>query len=93
MLALEKAEVVVVSTKGQVVIPQYLRQRMKIGVKTKLLIYPYEDALIMKKLDVNDVEKKLRAIYRRIKSRADRYGALDDSEINSIVQRYRHAKR
>jgi AbrB family looped-hinge helix DNA binding protein len=92
-MTLEKADVVVVSTKGQVVIPQYLRKRMKIGAKTKLLIYPYEDALIMKKLDVNDIEKKLQTIYRRVRSRVESFGKLDEREINSIVQKYRHGKR
>src|SRR2546425_5463144 len=45
----EEADVVVVSSKGQVVIPQGLRQKLRIGAKSKLLVYPFEDALIMKK--------------------------------------------
>ena len=37
----EKADVVDVSSKGQEVIPQEMRQRLGIGAKTKLLVYPY----------------------------------------------------
>ena len=54
---MEKADVVVVSSKGQVVIPQDIRQKLRIGAKSKLLVYQYEDALIMKKLEVEGVEK------------------------------------
>lgn len=90
---MEKADVVVVSSKGQVVIPQELRERLKIGAKTKLLIYRYEDALIMKKLEMKDVEKELQAIYRRVRLTSARHGKLDDEMINEIVQRHRHGKR
>jgi AbrB family looped-hinge helix DNA binding protein len=49
MTAGEEADVAVVSSKGQIVIPQSIRKRMGIGPKTKLLIYGYDDAVIMKK--------------------------------------------
>jgi len=89
---MEKADVVVVSSKGQVVIPQSIRQKLRIGAKSKLLIYPYEDALIMKKLEVKDVERSLEAIYRRVASRRPKYGVLSEAEINELVQKYRHGK-
>ncbi len=90
---MEKADVVVVSSKGQVVIPQSLRQKLRIGAKSKLLVYPYEDALIIKKLEVKNVEKRLEAMYKRINTRRAKYGELSEEEINEIVQKYRHGKR
>jgi AbrB family looped-hinge helix DNA binding protein len=51
---MENADVVVVSSKGQVVIPQGLRRKLRIEAKSKLLVYPYSGALIMKKLDIQD---------------------------------------
>jgi len=88
----EKGDVVVVSSKGQVVIPQSLRQKLRIGAKSKLLVYPYEDALVMKKLELKNVENELKTIYRRVSARRAKYGELSESEIDEIIQRYRHGK-
>jgi AbrB family looped-hinge helix DNA binding protein len=85
----EKADVTVVSSKGQVVIPQEIRRRLGITPKTKMLVYGYRDAVIMKKIEVPDVEKKLREMYRRIA----KYGELTQEEIEEEIQRYRKAKR
>ena len=38
----EKADVTVVSEKGQVVIPQAIRKKLGIGPKSKLLVYGYK---------------------------------------------------
>ena len=66
MTQTEKADITVVSEKGQVVIPQTIRKKLGIGPKTKLLIYGYQDAVIMKKLEVPNVTKELQALYKRI---------------------------
>jgi AbrB family looped-hinge helix DNA binding protein len=89
---MEKADVVVVSSKGQVVIPQSMRQRLGIGAKSKLLVYRYEDALIMKKLDVKGVERSLEEVFRKVAAKRAMYGMLGDDEINELVQKYRHGK-
>ena len=67
-----------------------MRVEVSVG---KLLVYPYEDALIIKKLEVGDAEKKLEAMYRRIEARRSKHDALSEEEINAIVQKYRHGKR
>jgi AbrB family looped-hinge helix DNA binding protein len=85
-----QADVVVVSSKGQVVIPQGIREKLRIGAKSKLLAYPYEDALILKKLEVEGVERSLEAIYRRVSAKRVKHAPPSDEEINEIVQRYRH---
>jgi len=89
---MEEADVVVVSSKGQVVIPQSMRQKLRIGAKSKLLVYPYEDALIMRKLEIKNVENRLAEIYRRVVARRAKYGELSETEIDEIVQKYRHGK-
>ena len=91
MRIMEKADVVVVSSKGQVVIPQGVRQRLGIGAKTKLLVYPYEDALVMKKLEVEGLERSFEEIYRKVDARRKKQGELTDTEINQLVQKYRHS--
>ena len=89
----EKADVTVVSEKGQVVIPQTIRKKLGIGPKTKLLVYGYQDAVIMKKLEVPDITKELEAMYKRIDKRIAKYGELTNEEINEVIQDYRKKKR
>ncbi len=85
MVQSEKADVTVVSDKGQVVIPQNIRKRLGIEPKTKLLVYGYEDAVIMTKLQVPDVAKELEAMYNRINKRIAKHGELPNKEINQAI--------
>jgi AbrB family looped-hinge helix DNA binding protein len=88
----EKADVTIVSEKGQVVIPQTIRKKLGIGPKTKLLIYGYQDAVIMKKLQMPDVTKELEAIYKRVDKKITKHGELTNQEINEVIQDYRTKK-
>ena len=93
MTASEEADVTVVSSKGQIVIPQSIRKRMGIGPKTKLLVYGYNDAVIIKKLDVLDVLKDLERIYRNVDWKARKLGVLSDQDVSDIVQHSRRKRR
>ena len=88
----EKADVTIVSEKGQVVIPQNIRKKLGIEPKTKLLIYGYQDAVIMKKLEVPDITKELEAMYKRIDKRTAKYGELTQDEVEAEIKQYRKAK-
>lgn len=88
----EKAEITVVSEKGQVVIPQTIRKKLGIGPKTKLIIYGYQDAVIMKKLEVPDVTKELEAMYKRINEKITQHSELTDEEINEIINECKKKK-
>ncbi len=89
----EKADITVVSEKGQVVIPQAIRKKLGIGPKSKLLIYGYQDAVIMKKLEVPNVTKELEAIYKQVNKKIAQYGELTNQEINEVIQDHRKKKR
>lgn len=91
MAVQDESDITVVSGKGQVVIPQSIRKKLGIGPKTKLLVYGYEDAVIMKKLDVPDVVKELQDLYKKIDSR--RSSRLSEEEIVDIVKSYRKSRR
>jgi AbrB family looped-hinge helix DNA binding protein len=92
MVQSEKADVTVVSDKGQVVIPQSIRKKLGIVPRTKLLVYGYEDVVIMKKLNVPDVAKELEALYKRVDKRIAEYGELTNEEINQVIQDCRKKK-
>jgi AbrB family looped-hinge helix DNA binding protein len=89
----ENVDITVVSSKGQVVIPQEIRRKLGITPKTKMLVYGYRDTVILKKIKVPDVEKKLKEMYRRIEKRIAKYGELTQEEIEEEIQKYRRAKR
>ena len=46
----------------------------------------------MRKLELKNVENRLKAIYRRVAARRAKYGELSETEIDEIVQKYRHGK-
>jgi AbrB family looped-hinge helix DNA binding protein len=82
----------VVSEKGQVVIPQTIRKKLGIKPKTKLLVYGYQDAVIMKKLEVPDITKELEAMYKQIDKRIAKYGELTQEEVEAEIKQQRKAK-
>ncbi len=89
MAGYEKSDIVVVSSKGQVVIPQSEREKLGIGPETKLLVYGYKDAIIMKKVEVPDLVKEFEELYESIDERIAKYGELSEEKINQIVQKCR----
>jgi AbrB family looped-hinge helix DNA binding protein len=89
MARYEKPDVAVLSSKGQVVIPQAIRRKLNIGAKTKLIVYSYRDAVIMKKLGVPDVVKELQEIYKKVDTKIAKYGELTNEEIEAVIQRHR----
>jgi AbrB family looped-hinge helix DNA binding protein len=92
MTTTEKPDIVVVSSKGQVVIPQAIRKKLGINTESKLLVYRYQDAVIMKKIKVPDRVRELEQLYKKIDAKIPMYGELSDEEINTIVQKYRGQK-
>ncbi len=86
---LEDPEITTMSEKGQVVIPQDLREYLGIKPKTKLLVFVMEDSIIMKKLDVPDVKKEWNRIFQRM----DKKGLkLDESDVAKEIKSYRKVK-
>lgn len=92
MAAREKPDVTVVSGKGQVVIPLAIRKKLGLEPRTKLLVYGYRGAVIMKKLEIPDVAGELKKLYRRVDARIAEYGEPTDETINEIIQEYRKRK-
>ncbi|MGQ0638383.1 MAG: AbrB/MazE/SpoVT family DNA-binding domain-containing protein [Nitrososphaerota archaeon] len=92
MTTYEEEDITVVSGKGQVVIPQSLREKLGLKPKTKLLVYAYRDSVIMKKMEIPHIIRDLKSLYRKVDARTAKYGELSDEEINQIVQKYRKQK-
>lgn len=81
------------SSKGQVVIPQALREKLGIGPKSKLLVYGYGDSLIMKRLEMGDAIRVMKTLYKRIDAKIAKYGERTQDEIQREIELYRAEKR
>ncbi len=88
----EKAELTILSEKGQVVIPAKIRLRMGLKPKTKFLVYECNDSVILKKFEEPDLSKELEAMYKRVDERIAKYGELTQDEIEEEIQKYRKEK-
>lgn len=82
-------EVTVMSEKGQVVIPKGMREKLKLGPKTKLLIYGHGETLILKKLVVPDVESELNALWKEIDRKIGKKRRLTQKEIDEEIHAHR----
>ena len=88
----EKAELTILSEKGQVVIPAKIRSKMGLKPKTKFLVYECNDSVILRKFEEPDLSKELEAMYRRVDERIAKYGELTQDEIEEEIQKYRKEK-
>ena len=89
----EKADLTILSEKGQVVIPAKIRSKMGLKPKTKFLVYECDDSVILKKLEEPDLSKELEAVYRRVDEKIAKYDELSNDEINEIIGTHRQKKR
>jgi AbrB family looped-hinge helix DNA binding protein len=60
----EEPEVTTISQKGQVVIPQSIRKELGIKPKNKFLVYAKGDTIIMKKLQLPNLQKEWEDIFK-----------------------------
>jgi AbrB family looped-hinge helix DNA binding protein len=63
MTSTPEPEVTTISEKGQVVIPQSIRKELGIKPKNKFLVYAKGDTIIMKKLELPNLDKEWADIF------------------------------
>lgn len=87
---LEEPEITTMSEKGQIVIPQDIRERFGIKPKTKLVMYAVEGVIVMKKLEIPDIKKEWSSIFKNM----DKKGLkLDEDDVVSEIKAHRKEKR
>jgi AbrB family looped-hinge helix DNA binding protein len=92
MVRSKKADLTILSEKGQIVIPSNIRSKMGLTPKTKFLVYECDDLVILKKLEEPNFPKELEAMYKRIDQRIAQYGELTQEDIEKEIQEYRKEK-
>ena len=87
-----ETEITTVSAKGQVVIPQSVREKLKLKPKTKLIVYGEGDTIIMKKVQLPDLREEWERIRQIIEDRNRKYGPLTEEDVKREVEAYRREK-
>lgn len=82
-------EVTVIGERGQVVIPKEVRMSLGLKPRTKLLVVRRGDAVVMRKLDLEQERKALEALLKRVEKRIEKYGEMTEEEIDQIIHDYR----
>lgn len=78
-----------IGERGQVVIPKELRSRLGLKPRTKLLVVGRGDAVIMKKLDLEQERRELETLFKRVDKKIRKYGEMTEEEIDQIIHDYR----
>ena len=87
----EETEIAVVGTKGQIVIPQRLRNELKITSKTKLALYRKDDKIVVTKLEVPSLKEELEKLASEVSEQQK--CKISEKEILAEIQSYRLEKR
>ena len=90
----EEPEIATVGQKGQIVIPQELRKKLKIAPKTKLAIYLRKDKLVISRLKFPPLQEELRDLFKEIDREYPKAKKKPtEKEILEEIQAYRREKR
>jgi AbrB family looped-hinge helix DNA binding protein len=90
---MEEPEIAIVGTKGQIVIPQGMREELEIKPRTKLAVYKRGDKLVLTKLKIPSLGEELRALFREIDENYRNKKRPTEKEILEEIQAYRREKR
>ena len=88
-------ETVKMSSRGQIVIPQDIREELKASEGTIFSVVSSKDAVILKKIPTpskEDLIKEIGAIALEGRKRAERLG-IKESDVPKLVKRVRKSKR
>lgn len=85
------AEVLTVSSKGQVVLPAAYRKKMSITTGTKLASYLADDVIILKPIELPSVDE-FKAQLKEARAWATSVG-YQEADVNDIIKSVRKKKR
>lgn len=78
------------SSKGQVVIPQKLREHLGMAAHTKFLVYGQGDTIVLRRLELPNAKKEWQSIFASIdKKRVPANQAQVDREVQAVRKRRR----
>lgn len=82
-------ELIKLSSKGQIVIPQSLRKELGLNTKSKLLVYGKKDAIIIKKIKIPRLYKSWAEVFNMIERKKLK---LTSRDVQKEIEAYRREK-
>jgi AbrB family looped-hinge helix DNA binding protein len=76
------------SGKGQVVIPNELREQMGLKEGTKFIVMGAEDIIILRRLELSRERMELKRLLWRLRKRAERVG-FTEKEVDQLIHSFR----
>ena len=89
----EEPEIAVVGTKGQIVIPQQIRDDLNIKPKTKLTLYRRGDKIVLTKLEIPPLTENLKELFKTIDESSREKAKPTEREILKEIQEHRAYKQ
>ncbi|MDP3729008.1 MAG: AbrB/MazE/SpoVT family DNA-binding domain-containing protein [bacterium] len=78
-------DVTKVSTKGQVVIPQHIREELNLEEGSQVVISRMKDFVVMKKISITDLKKEFEELTKIGEKRAKKLGIYSEEDVVRII--------
>jgi len=90
---MEESEIATIKTKGQIVIPQTIRKKLRIKPKTKLAIYSKSGRLVVVKVETPTLDGELKSLFRQVDERYQGKKKPFQRAMLPEIQKYRVEKQ
>ena len=81
-----------ISTRGQIVIPKKIRDKIELKPGDHFMIFGYEDTIILKKIKIYDLKKEFKETAKKIRKKAIELGITEEI-VQEEIAKYRNEKR
>lgn len=85
-------EITKISTKGQVVIPQEIREELGLEVGTTVVINKVKDYVILKKVNIPDLKKEFEELVKYGRQHAKKLGIKSEKDVVRMIHEARGIK-
>lgn len=92
-MSTQEVDITIVSDKGHIVIPAALRNRFGLKPRSKLLVYSFDDTIVLKKLALPDPKEEMERLWKKIDKKIEKYGELSDEDIQKEIRKVRARRR
>ena len=89
----DEMDIAIVSDKGQIVIPAAIRNRFGLKPRSKLLVYGFDDTIVLKKLALPDPKEEMEKLWKKIDKKIEKYGELTEEDIQKEIQKVRARRK